>query len=325
MAWTADGALRVTSMTGDDPGAVEALAAASEPAQRAALAGEPRSFRHALGERVLDVHVGPARGPDGAIAGVTGVAVDVTGAVALEVQLRQAQKLESLGRLAGTIAHDFNNMLTVIRGYGEAAAGALGPDHPATADLEEVDRAAGHAGGLVRRLLAFARREEIAREPRALNDIVREAAALLSPLAGARIVVETQLDPRAGTVRVDPGQLEQAIVNLGLNAVDALPRGGTILIETERSRVAHALLRVSDTGHGMDELTRRRAFDPFFTTKGPERGSGLGLAIVHGIVRQAGGEIELASVPGRGTTFTLRLPLSSRASLPESEPVATVP
>jgi signal transduction histidine kinase len=184
IAWTADAALGLTSVSGGDLSIAEAIASATLDHQRAALGGERRACRHVAGERVFDVQVGPAYAPDGEIAGVTGIAVDVTRSVGL--------------------AHDFSNMLTVIRGYSEAVAGALGPDHPAAADLEEVDRAASHAGGLVRRLLAFARREEIAREPRSLNEIVREAAALLAPLAGPRIAIETALDPRAGAVRADP-------------------------------------------------------------------------------------------------------------------------
>ena len=236
----------------------------------------------------------------------------------LEVRLRQAEKLEALGQLAGGVAHDFNNLLVAIRGYGELALGLLERGEPGVAaHVEGVLSAADRATGLTKQLLAFGRRQVLAPEVLDLNDVVRETADLLQRLIGENVTLATTLAEHPVVVRADRGQLEQVITNLVVNARDATPDGGTVTIHvgiddlgregSESPR--HALLSVTDEGSGIDAATAALIFEPFFTTKG-DQGTGLGLATVYGIVAQSGGHLELDTEPGSGSTFSVYLPLS---------------
>jgi two-component system, cell cycle sensor histidine kinase and response regulator CckA len=236
---------------------------------------------------------------------------DVTDRARAEEALRHAQKMNAVGRLAGGVAHDFNNILTVIRNNAELALLGLAEPHPARGDLDEIVAAADRATALTRQLLAFGRKQVARPYVLDLNAAVTEAERLLRRLLPANITIVTRLCAEAPRVVADPGQLEQVLMNLAINARDAMPRGGTLALAT--SVVAAdgrpwVTLAVADTGHGMDAKTRARAFEPFFTTKGPGQGTGLGLATVYGIVEQSGGRIALESEPGAGATFTVSLP-----------------
>jgi PAS domain S-box-containing protein len=247
---------------------------------------------------------------------------DLTEARRLEEQLLQAQKMESVGRLAGGIAHDFNNLLTVISGYAGLLLGE--PDLAAgvKADLEQIATAAARATELTAQLLAFSRRQVMQPVALHLGAALDEITPILHRLLGEDVEVVTDIDPSLGYVLADPGQLTQVIVNLAVNARDAMPRGGTITLEAANVELdteyaqGHAevlpgpyvLLSVTDTGTGMDEATRSRLFEPFYTTKELGKGTGLGLATVYGIVRQSGGHIWVYSEPGRGSVFKVYLP-----------------
>jgi PAS domain S-box-containing protein len=240
---------------------------------------------------------------------------DVTEHARLEAQLRQAQKMEAVGQLAGSIAHDFNNMLTVISGYAEHLEGSLDDELGDMAG--EIRGAADRSADLTRQLLAFSRRQVLEPQVLGLNEMIRRLENLLVRLIGETIRIELVLAPDLGSVRADPGQVEQVIVNLAINARDAMPEGGELRVETARfegcppgggSAGDWVRLRVCDTGHGMDEATLRRVFEPFFTTKEPGRGTGLGLSTVEGIVRQSGGEVAIRSAAGEGTTVDVHLP-----------------
>jgi PAS domain S-box-containing protein len=235
---------------------------------------------------------------------------DITERKRLEEQLRQAQKMEAVGQLAGSIAHDFNNMLTVISGYAEHLRDSLDGDLREMA--AEVRGAAERSASLTRQLLAFSRRQVLNPQILDLAEMLRRLETLLQRLIGEHVVIDLDLPAGPALVRADPGQLEQVVVNLAINARDAMPEGGrlTVAVETvDGGDGAPAVrLRVTDTGTGMDEKTLERAFEPFFTTKEQGKGTGLGLSTVHGIVRQSDGEITIASRPGRGTTVEVLLP-----------------
>jgi signal transduction histidine kinase/CheY-like chemotaxis protein len=244
----------------------------------------------------------------------------------LQDRLQQAQKLEAVGRLAGGVAHDFNNLLTAIDGYSDLALNQLAAEHPVRGDIEEVRRAAKRAAELTRQLLAFSRRQVLAPRVVDLNVVVGDAGRMLSRLAGEQVQLRLAFDSRPALVRADPGQLEQVVTNLVLNARDAMPSGGTISIATAND-AEQVLLTISDTGAGMTEETRAHAFEPFFTTKEVGKGTGLGLAVVHGIVAQSGGEISVSSRPGLGSSFEIRLPVASEdaAESTGAEPARVVP
>ncbi len=263
---------------------------------------------------------------------------DVTERKSLESQLVQAQKMEAVGQLAGGIAHDFNNLLTAILGSTELLLSETGVADPRREDMQEIGRAAHRAAGLVRQLLAYSRKQVM--EPRLvnLNTIVHDMGGLLRRVVGERIALRLDLDPALGPVMADPGQIEQVIANLGVNARDAMPDGGTLTISTANVSAAGipspgddrlpagplVALAVSDTGTGMDDHVLAHLFEPFFTTKELGRGTGLGLATVYGIVRQSGGTIQVASQPREGSTFTVYFPRAV-ASSPTASVAAAPP
>ncbi len=282
-----------------------------------------------------EIVISPIRDRAGRIVSFVEVGRDMTAQRTLEERLAQAEKMEAVGRLAGGIAHDFNNLLTGILGYSQILAEEVEPDDPRRHDIAEIERAALRAAALVRQLLAFGRRQVL--QPRIVdpNEVIRGVRAMLVRIIGEEVVVADNLDEGVGSVRVDPGQLEQVVLNLVVNARDAMPRGGTVTIETasvdldeayaeehpEVTAGPYVMVAVRDTGVGMDAATRERIFDPFFTTKDPGKGTGLGLATVHGIVHQSGGHIWVYSEPGLGTTFKVYFPRVDGAMAPE-EPVS---
>jgi two-component system cell cycle sensor histidine kinase/response regulator CckA len=264
----------------------------------------------------------PLKDGQGHVIGLTGVGRDLSERKRLEKQLRQAQKMEAIGRLAGGVAHDFGNLLTVIQGRAQLVLKRLGPGSDARGDIELIDTTAAHAGTLIHQLLAFSRRQTLQPNVLDLNAVVSHMEQILQRLIGEDIVLLTVRDPALGPVKADPTQLEQAIMNLAVNARDAMATGGKLTLETANvdldeafvrqhhaaSAGPHVALIVSDTGVGMNAETKARIFEPFFTTKGVGRGTGLGLATVYGVVEQHGGYISVDSEPGRGTRFAIYLP-----------------
>ncbi len=262
------------------------------------------------------------RDADGKPLRMIGMNRDITDRRNLEQQLRQSQKMEAVGTLAGGIAHDFNNALTGIVGFGEILRMRIAEDEQASHDLDEILRCAERATTLTRQLLTYARRQII--EPVNLNvsALVTDLMRLIGKVVGEHIEVKTSLERNVPTIHADRGQIEQVVMNLCLNARDAMPEGGRLVVETEDAFLEeeyvlrypymkpgrYAVLSVSDTGVGMDEATRERVFEPFFTTKGPDKGTGLGLAMVYGIIKQHGGFIHLYSEPGKGTAFKVYFP-----------------
>ncbi len=303
------------------PADLEALRAASA----AALEGErPYDVEHRIVRsdgtvRWVNERADIVRDDDGRPLRMIGTVQDITDRRLLEDQLRQSQKMEAIGRLAGGIAHDLNNALTAIAGYSELALGEIPAEHVARADVEEIRRAAERAGSVTRQLLAFSRKELL--EPRLfnLNDTIGALGRLLSRLLGADIEVRTELAPGLPPILGDPGQVEQAVINLAVNARDAMPGGGRLTLSTSLESLDEAgaranapmvagtyiVLRVTDSGHGMSAETQARIFEPFFTTKETGKGTGLGLSMVYSTLKQVGGFIFVSSEQGRGTTFRL--------------------
>jgi two-component system cell cycle sensor histidine kinase/response regulator CckA len=255
---------------------------------------------------------------------------DISDRKTVEGQLRQSQKMEAIGRLAGGVAHDLNNLLTVITGYSELQLSAISPSDPKHAQAEQIRQAAERASTLTRQLLAFSRRQVL--QPRAinLNSVVDSVESLLRRLIGEDVDIVFDPAPDLGTVRADPGQMEQVIMNLAINARDAMPRGGKLVLQTSNAELDdsysrihigvkpgnYVLLSVSDTGAGMDETTLSHIFEPFFTTKETGKGTGLGLSTVYGIVQQSNGHIWVYSEPGHGTSFKIYLPRVDESATP---------
>ena len=254
--------------------------------------------------------------------GIQGIARDITERRLLEQQLRQAQKMEAVGRLAGGVAHDFNNLLTVITGYSDILLLRLHDNDEFRENLAEIRKAGEQAAALTRQLLAFSSSQELQPQVLDLNVVVADNAKMLRRLIGEDIEIVTVLDPALGSIKADPMQMEQILLNLAVNARDAMPYGGRLAIETANisldaddtrrpvsmSPGPYVLLTVSDTGCGMDAETQSHIFEPFFTTKEPGKGTGLGLSTIYGIVQQSGGAIWVASELGQGTTVKIYLP-----------------
>ena len=310
------------------------------------IRGERDSFRREAsfvtksGSTVV-AHLATAlvRDADGKPGYVIGMAEDVTEQRQLEEQLRQSQKLEAIGRLAGGVAHDFNNMLTAIGGYTALALEHAETGSTLRGDLDEIRKATDRAALLTRQLLAFSRKQVLMPELLNLNGVVLELESMLRPLIGEDVALTTQLDPVLGPIEADPGQLHQVVMNLVVNARDAMPNGGGITIVTANCDVGenddaiepgrYVTLTVRDTGQGIDEPTLRQIFEPFFTTKDAGKGTGLGLATVYGIVKQSGGYVAVESEVGIGSAFTIYLRrargLAPQPVEPELAPVANDP
>ena len=271
----------------------------------------------------------------------TGVVLDLTERRRTEEHLQESLRLEAVGRLAGGIAHDLNNMLAAILGFGDLLGRSFEPGDPRASDVEQISRAATRSAGLTRQLLAFARREMI--QPRALdiNSVIQQAQALLPPILGENVELHLRLAPDLGVVYADARQIEQIVMNLVLNARDAMPQGGRVTIETGAVQLGpgaeawrgeerplsgrFTMLSVTDTGHGMDAATLRRIWEPFFTTKPAGQGTGLGLSSVYGAAKQSGGFVWADSEPGRGTTVQVYWPEVRAAAEVPDEPESTPP
>jgi two-component system, cell cycle sensor histidine kinase and response regulator CckA len=265
------------------------------------------------------------------------LAHDITERRALEERFRQSQKMEAIGQLAGGIAHDFNNLLTAIGGFSDLGMSRLAENDPVRHDLEQIQRATDRAAGLTRRLLAFSRKQVLLPTVVDINAIVAEMEKLFRRLIGEDIALKTSLPRGLGHIKADRGQIEQVIMNLVVNARDAMPNGGSLTITTEavqlqgddaRSTFAlpggpYVMLTISDTGIGMNEQTMLRIFEPFFTTKETGKGTGLGLSTVYGIIEQSGGSILVSSEVGRGTTFKVYLPQVAGEPQLERRSIAT--
>jgi two-component system cell cycle sensor histidine kinase/response regulator CckA len=275
----------------------------------------------------IALSISPVRDNEGEVTHFVGVQTDVTDRKRIEEQLRQAQKMEAVGQLAGGVAHDFNNLLTVINGYGEMLLNQLSNNDSLREAVSEMTKAGERAAALTRQLLAFSRKQVLAPSVLDLNSVVIDLEKMLRRIIGEDIRLTTKLQSPLDPVKVDRGQMEQVILNLVVNARDAMPKGGQLLLQTRNvylseeytrdhpyTRPGHyVVFAVSDTGHGMTPEVKAHIFEPFFTTKGPGVGTGLGLATVYGIVKQSGGSIEVISGPGAGTTFEIYLPRVERA------------
>jgi PAS domain S-box-containing protein len=301
---------------------------------RRALAGEEFTAVADAGKVAFETRYTPVRDAEGRVTGLIGVATDVTERRRLEDQLRQSQKMEAIGRLAGGVAHDFNNLLAAIQGHAELMLGQLPPGMPLHRSASEVHKAAARGALLTRQLLTFSRKEVVAPNAFDVNLIVAEMENMLRRLIGEQITLTIRLADVPLRARCDRGQLEQVLLNLAVNARDAMPDGGPVSIAVAAADVEegaeaghpgarpgpHVTLSVRDEGCGMDEHTLAHLFEPFFTTKSAGKGTGLGLSTVYGIVQRAGGHIRVASAPSQGSTFTVYLPRVEEPVMVGAEP-----
>ena len=308
----------------------DVVAAIEEQDRDVVATGRSRTFEMDLisrdgTPRTLHTRKSAFRDASGRVIGLIGIARDISERKHLEEQFRQAQKMEAVGRLAGGVAHDFNNLLTVIHGFTQLVFDRLPPGGENRESLAEVIKAAERATNLTKQLLVFSRKQPLRPRTVDVNALVGDLLRLLRRLIGEDIEFGLTLHAASPFTEVDPGQFEQAIINLAVNARDAMPDGGRLVIETREAEVVarpsnpdvragrYVRITVHDTGVGMDDATQARVFEPFFTTKGPGQGTGLGLAMVYGFVRQSGGFIDVNSTPGAGTTFDIYLPVATRA------------
>jgi len=286
----------------------------------------------------VSISVSPIYDADGKVVGASTIARNITAQKKIEDQLRQSQKMEAVGRLAGGVAHDFNNLLGIVTACSELLRSRV--DEESAEYIDNIREAAKRGASLTRQMLAFSRRQPVQTQLLDLNERLKEVNKLLRPLMGDDVEIALLPRPATAIIEADPGQLDQIVINLAVNARDAMPRGGKLILETaafdcdesfarEHSMTPgrYVMLAVSDNGSGMDEVTRSRVFEPFFTTKEIGKGSGLGLATVYGIVKQSGGHVWVYSEPGHGTTFKIYLPSAehklgtSSAAQPEALPV----
>ena len=316
-------------LRGDSQPAETAISIRDALLQGKPWAGQSRDRRKDGTERDMDLSISPRRDDSGAPAGTIVIGRDVSRERSLEAQLMQSQKLEAIGRLAGGVAHDFNNLLTAISGYAELLKVELGADDPRSEDVSEIQRAASRATALTAQLLAFSRRQILRPRPLDPESIVTGVAPMLRRLIGEDVDVVVSTKPGLGPIVADPSQLDQVLVNLALNARDAMPTGGRLDIEVDEAMLdaefalshlgakpgPHVVFRVSDTGGGMTREVISRAFEPFFTTKGLGKGTGLGLSTVLGIVEQSSGYVDVESQPGVGTTVRVYLPKETLPSV----------
>ena len=284
--------------------------------------GEFRVVRHDGQTRIVHLNAAPMFSDDGALRGYVGTVEDITQRKTLEEQFRQAQKMESIGQLAGSVAHDFNNLLTVILSYAGILKESLTGDDDLLECVGEIDHAATRSAELTKQLLAFSRKQVLKPRILDLNQVIGEVNKILGRLLQDSVQLRTALASDLGWVLADPGQMEQVIMNLTINARDAMPNGGQVTIATHNVEIdatnadfhpwiqagSYAMLSVNDTGVGMEPQVLSRIFEPFFTTKEVGKGTGLGLATVYGIVKQSNGHLEVDSTPGVGTTFNIYLP-----------------
>jgi two-component system, cell cycle sensor histidine kinase and response regulator CckA len=314
----------------DDQGFVK------EAVARAMEGGAPLNFDHRLVRpdgslRVVSLQAEVVRDPAGRPVRLVGTVLDITDRKSVEEQLLQSQKMEAVGRLAGGVAHDFNNLLSVIGGYSQIVMNGLLETDPLRPKMTEVLKATDRATALTRQLLAFGRKEVVQPKVLSLNTLVSGMESLLQRLIGEDVDFVTSLGHDLGRVTADAGQIEQVVMNLAINARDAMPKGGKLTLSTENVEMSdddsrlhvginpgpYVMLAVEDAGHGMDAATQARIFEPFFSTKSRDKGTGLGLSTVYGIVKQSGGSIWVESEPGRGSTFKVYLPRVAA----EAEPV----
>jgi PAS domain S-box-containing protein len=293
-------------------------------------------YRRADGQYIwVSVTMSANRNAAGQPSGLVLIVEDITERRTLEQQFRQSQKMEAIGRLAAGVAHDFNNLLTVIIGFIELTCDRLDPDHPSREELQQALIASRSAASLTGQLLAFSRKQILRPEILNLNAVIQRMDMLLRRAVGEQVRIHVELAPSVHHVSADPGQIEQVVMNLAVNARDAMPAGGVITIESSNVDVdsadaktigiaagPHVRIAISDTGVGMPESVRARLFEPFFTTKARGKGTGLGLATVYGIVKQSGGSIAVDSELGKGTTFNVYLPRATEAA---TEPTAALP
>ncbi|OGR45397.1 MAG: hypothetical protein A2X35_03920 [Elusimicrobia bacterium GWA2_61_42] len=309
------------------------LLALEQAAARQNAVALETAFVSARGERLLAQGSFHARKKDGELLYLQGIFHDVTGPRLLEEQARQSQKMEAVGRLAGGIAHDFNNMLGAIEGYATLALDPLKEDDPTKKDLEEIRKAVARAAALIKQLLVFSRKQALQKKPCDLNAMIKAIQAMVTRIIGENITLELDLDPQLPCLLAEQAQLDQLLMNLVVNARDAMPEGGKITLRTRLVALApdgvrsprpgdagrdFILISVKDSGTGMDKATRDHIFEPFFTTKEKGRGTGLGLATVYGAAKQHNGWVTVESEPGQGAEFSIYLPLR-RCEAPEKE------
>ena len=304
---------------------------------RRVLAGESLTEMTQLGSVSLQSHLAPIRGPDGEIQGLIGVATDVSESRRLEEHLFQSQKMEALGRLSGGIAHDFNNLLGVIQGFAWLNERRFKPGEPGRQDMQQILAACERGAALNRQLLALGRRQKLTLQVVDVKKLIGEVEKILRRVVGEDVELRTRLAPDLGHIKADVGQLERVLINLVVNAREAMPAGGSLAIEADNREVgegqpavdeagvvpgSYVSLAVTDTGVGMDAATRARMFEPFFSTKGAGQHTGLGLATVYGIIQQSHGHIVVASESGKGTTIRIYLPRTDSAPATAAAPAA---